>query len=140
RAGAGVVAEVEPADVDLVLPAGLRVGDPVVGEDAVLAQVLDLEVAGPGPLPADVDLFLAEHGSARRGGGRGRDGGVEVRGGDGAVPDPLGVGPGAGPAGGAPRVKADELGQGVARVERVNHRRVDRLCRVRPPAAVDGGL
>ena len=42
RAGAGVVADLEPADGDRVLPAGLGVGDAVVGEDAVLAEVLDL--------------------------------------------------------------------------------------------------
>jgi hypothetical protein len=62
RAGADVVPDLEAPDGNRVLPAGLRVGHPVVGEHAVLAQVLDLELDRLRPLPADVDLDLAEHG------------------------------------------------------------------------------
>src|SRR5207302_7370436 len=60
-AGAGVVADLEAADGNLVLAAGGRVGDAVVGEDAVLAEVLDAELALAGALAADVDLLFAEH-------------------------------------------------------------------------------
>src|SRR5262249_47873370 len=59
--GAGVVAGGEAADADAVLAAAGRVGHLVVAEDAITAEVLDAELALDGPLPADVDLFFAEH-------------------------------------------------------------------------------
>src|SRR6185437_13154824 len=64
-AGAGVVADVEAADVDFVLPLGLGVGDAEFGVDAVLAEVFNGELAGFRPLPAQVDLFFAEHSRPR---------------------------------------------------------------------------
>jgi hypothetical protein len=63
-AGAGVVADLEAADTDLVLAAGGGVGDAVVAEDAVLAQVLDGKLLGAGALPAEVDLFFPQHGGS----------------------------------------------------------------------------
>ena len=61
RACAGIVAHFKPANSNGVLPTGIRVGDSVIGKDAILTQVLNLEFDGPGALSADVDLFLAEH-------------------------------------------------------------------------------
>src|SRR5204863_8996926 len=63
---AGVVADVEAADADPVLPAGGRVGHLVVAEDAVAAQVLDLELLRGRPLAPDVNLLFAEHRAALR--------------------------------------------------------------------------
>src|SRR4051812_49526959 len=48
------------------LPAGGRVGHLVVAEDAVAAQVLDLELLRGRPLAPDVDLLFAEHRAALR--------------------------------------------------------------------------
>ena len=50
-----------PWTVTVYCPPDSGLVDPVVGEDPLLAEVLDVELAGLGPLPADVDLFLAEH-------------------------------------------------------------------------------
>src|SRR5262249_31005782 len=66
---AGVVADVEAADRNPVLPPRLGVADLVVAEDAVAAQVLDLEPLLGRPLPADVDRFLAQHSSPPEGRG-----------------------------------------------------------------------
>src|SRR5262249_22492888 len=52
----------ETADADAVLAAAGRVGDLVVAEDAVAAEVLDAEFALQAALAAEVDLFFAEHG------------------------------------------------------------------------------
>src|SRR5262249_35833992 len=60
---AGVVADVEAADGDAVLPAGGGVGDLVVAEDAVAGEVVDAELLAGGALAADVDLLLPQHGS-----------------------------------------------------------------------------
>ena len=72
RASAGVIAGVEPADGDGVLPLGLGVCNTVVGEDAVLPEVFDGQIGGAGALAAEVNLFFAEHrlvsGRARRAG------------------------------------------------------------------------
>src|SRR5262249_27033923 len=85
-AGTAVVADLEAADADAVLPAGGGVADLVVAEDAVAAEVLDDELPLDRPLPPDIDLFFAEHAGppfpGRTGvrrmiptGGRKRDGG-----------------------------------------------------------------
>ena len=60
-AGAGIVADLEAADADAILAAGGRVGDLVIAEDAIAAEVLDAELPFHGALAADVDLFFAEH-------------------------------------------------------------------------------
>src|SRR5262249_9823427 len=58
---AGVVADVEAANGDLVAAARGRVGDLVVREDPVPAEVADGEVLLRGTAAAQVDLFFTKH-------------------------------------------------------------------------------
>src|SRR5207249_3536834 len=57
----GVVADLEAANGDLVLPAGRRVGDLIVAEDLIFGETFDLELPFECPLPANVDLLFAKH-------------------------------------------------------------------------------
>ena len=59
--GAGVVPGVKAPDGDGVLPARLRIGDPVVRKDLLAAGVFDHQAGVAGPLSANVDLFFAKH-------------------------------------------------------------------------------
>ena len=60
---AGVVADVEAANTDAILPAARGIADLIIAEDAIAAQVLNAELTLGGTLAADVDLFFAQHGS-----------------------------------------------------------------------------
>src|SRR5882724_11706711 len=69
--GAGIVADLEAANADVVLSPSGGVGDRVVTEDAIAAKVLDAELSLGSPSPANIDLFFTEHGwSSRTGMGR----------------------------------------------------------------------
>jgi hypothetical protein len=61
RAIASIVAEVEAADGNGVLAAGIGIGNAIIREYAILAKILNLKLASLGPLAAKINLFLAKH-------------------------------------------------------------------------------
>ena len=52
----GIVADVEAANADTILPAGLGIGDLVIAENAIAAEVLNAELALHASLAPDVDF------------------------------------------------------------------------------------
>ena len=64
-AGAAIVADLEAADADAILAAGRRVGDLIIAEDAVAADVLNAELAF-GPAGGGCRFVLHENCAALR--------------------------------------------------------------------------